>query len=163
MLIEESVLVGEPARERGNRPFHELIAASEGRQVRLIKLPLADTYLNNGRRVARKGPADFMGLCRSNLRLIVFNTAESGNRWSLPLDERSLPEWQRRVLMDYGDDGAVAGLLVAATHQQVQMAFWVPWNALVQPAPMMTWTDDRIHELGPLTELINFGTIPGVR
>lgn len=64
--------------------------------------------------------------------------------------------------MHYGTAGGVAGLLAAATHRQLQLAFWLPWNALLRPVAEMKWTDDRLLEMGPLSDVLDFSRIPGV-
>ena len=144
------------------RPLVELIAEGDGRQVRLTKLPWAVGYRVNGRRVSCRGPADFMGLCLRTRRLILFDIIESRSRWRLSLDEASLSQSQRQVLLSYGQDGAIAGLMAAARHKQLQMIFWVPWNALIRPEPMLRWTDERIVELGSLDQPVDFSRVPGV-
>jgi len=144
------------------RSVEELVTASSERQVCLTKLPGAVRFASNGRRSSAKGPADFMGICRANRRLIVFDTAECRHRHRLLLDESVLPNLQRQVLVHYGMAGGVAGLLAAATHRQLQLAFWLPWNALIRPIGDVRWTDDRLIEIGPLSDVLDFSRIPGV-
>jgi hypothetical protein len=142
--------------------IEELVIASAGREVCLTKLPGAVRFASNGRRSRGKGPADFMGICRANRRLIVFDTAECRHRHRLLLGESVLPASQRQVLVHYGTAGGVAGLLAAATHRQLHLAFWLPWNALIRPIDDIGWTDDRLIEIGPLSDLLDFSLIPGV-
>jgi hypothetical protein len=162
-LAKETLEVSpSPALAAGSRAVEELVIASSGPDVWLTKLPGAVRFASNGRRGEGKGPADFMGICRANRRLIVFDTAECRHRHRLLLDESSLPPMQRQVLVNYGMAGGVAGLLAAATHRQLHLAFWLPWNALLRPAADIRWTDDRIIEIGPLSEVLDFSRIPGV-
>lgn len=142
--------------------LEDVIATSGTPHVRLTKLPTATVYRVNGRRAFCRGPADFMGLCLMSRRLILFDACEASGRRRLILDERSLPEMQRQILLSYGRDGAVAGLLAAARHPQLQMIFWVPWPALIDPPCQLSWTDDRLIELGPLDGHVDFSPIPGV-
>jgi hypothetical protein len=142
--------------------LEELVIASSGREVWLTRLPEALRFAGNGRRCRGKGPADFMGICRGNRRLIVFDTVECRHRHRLILGQSALPEAQRQVLLHYGNIGGVAGLLAAATHRQLQLAFWLPWNALVRPIEDIGWTDDRLIEIGPLSDLLDFSCIPNV-
>jgi hypothetical protein len=144
------------------RPVEELVIASSGPVVWLTRLPGELRFASNGRRSRGKGPADFMGICRANRRLIVFDTAECRHCHRLLLDESALPTSQRQVLVHYGMAGGVAGLLAAATHRQLRLAFWLPWNALLRPMPSMGWTDDRLVEIGPLCDVLDFSQIPGV-
>jgi hypothetical protein len=147
---------------RSSRPVGELVLASSGRDVWLTRLPGLAGFTCKGRRTSGKGPADFMGMCRANRRLIVFDAAECRHRHRLILDESALPAAQRQVLLHYGTAGGVAGLLAAATHRQLHLAFWLPWNALLRPMADLSWTDDRLIEIGPLSDALDFSRIPGV-
>jgi hypothetical protein len=149
-------------RRGAGAAVEELVIASSGREVWLTKLPGAVRFASNGRRCNGKGPADFMGICRANRRLIVFDAVECRHRHRLLLDESVLPATQRQVLLHYGTAGGVAGLLAAAMHRQLQLAFWLPWNALLRPMADMRWTDDRLVEIGPLSDVLDFSRIPGV-
>jgi hypothetical protein len=144
------------------RSVEELVIASAGRDVSLTKLPGAVRFARNGRRRSGKGPADFMGICRANRRLIVFDATECRHRHRLILDGSTFPDLQRQVLVHYGMAGGVAGLLAAATHRHLHLAFWLPWNALLRPSASIGWTDDRLIEIGPLSDVLDFSKVPGV-
>jgi hypothetical protein len=38
----------------------------------------------------------------------------------------------------------------------------LPWNALLRPIADIGWTDDRLIEIGPLSDVLDFSRIPGV-
>ena len=71
---------------------------------------------------------------------------------------------RRRSALCVGD-GALSGLVAAATHPDLEIVLWVPWTVLdCEPvqAASFDWLDPRLVDLGPVEGPLDFRQVPGV-
>lgn len=131
----------------------ETVVLASQTLIRATKVPNGVKYLRGGRTVPTKGPVDFFGICRRTKRLVLFDAKQCDLAQRFPVGNTDhLPPHQRDLLITYGREGAIAGLLIEAT--RLRRYFWLYWESLVSCPPSYQWNDgDHLHDLGPTTHL----------
>jgi penicillin-binding protein-related factor A (putative recombinase) len=130
------------------RHLEKLIDLSNGRGVQLERMGLMVQYLPGGKSIVKKGPVDYGGTVIGSGRAIWFDAKMCESPTRFPLNnEDHLPRHQKDFLTRQGQAGAISGLLIEASHSDLGMIFWLPWQAVRSLAdPSMTW--EAVTHLG---------------
>lgn len=170
----QAKLFGTAARGNRGKALEQAVLASAGRWMRIRKMGAEAKWLGSkeefdpkaGKMVKRpiitqkKGPVDYIGTIRGG-RGIHFDTKQCDlvTRFDVG-NEDHFPTHQRRHLIDHGEFGAVAGLLVEST--SLKRFYWLDWRSLLTPDKSMPWHDGRLLYLGDSFHAIRFDLIPGI-
>ncbi len=147
-----------PAAPSHWKSFEKLIELSN-RYVVVRKMGAEAKFIGGGKSIVTKGPVDFWGVCRGGTdfyvrgQAIVFDAKSSREERRLSLADDHFRLHQRQELRILGEEGAIAGLLVEATHETQRMVRWLPWNR-IDEAPSIAWDDPRWIEVCGMDEPI---------
>lgn len=143
--------------QQGGRVTQAYLLTCIARHVRLLRLPdCGGSYKRN--RVSgspelrhQKMPCDFAGTVRSGpLRGTAFyaDAKRCAIKTGFDVHNRStVKPHQREELELQGDAGAIAGLIVEATHPEVAGVYWIDWR-LLKERSRLAWSDPRVIRLG---------------
>jgi hypothetical protein len=106
------------------------------------------------------GPVDYVGEVCGTGRSICFDAKQSNEAAGFPLDK--VKRHQLDYLAKHGRAGAIAGILVAATHDGVGAYLWLDWED-IPPALSggVKWESDSWVEAGRWGQVINWSPIIG--
>lgn len=151
------------------RALETTIIASQGRFIRVRKMTAgviwkrsAAAKLGGSPVIPIKGPVDYVGTVCGIGRSICFDgkMCKLANYFPVGKRDHFTPE-QRDYLIEQGQAGAIAGLLIEAT--ALKKFFWLAWDNLPpQHVSSIQWTDERLIYLGDTFHIIRFDRIPGV-
>jgi hypothetical protein len=146
---------------RGHR-LESTVIASQGGVILVDKMPTGGRF-HRGAPQLIKGPVDYVGEVCGSGRAIMFDAKECALQNRFPVGDRNLvKEHQRLFLIRHGGAGAIAGLLVEATHTEVAAFYWLDWRELLKNEASIQWDDPRMTRLGSSKFSINFRMVPGV-
>lgn len=141
------------------RPLETTVIASQGRFIRVRKMSAATRWLRGGKQIVMKGPVDYVGTVCKVGRSICFDAKMCDLAQSFPIGNREhFPAHQRDYLIEQGEAGAVAGLLIEAT--AIRKLLWLNWNHLRNDLrKSILWTDPNFFFLGDTLHTIRFGDL----
>jgi penicillin-binding protein-related factor A (putative recombinase) len=144
------------------RGLEAVVIASQMSVIAIEKMPTGAKYIGGEWRPIAS-PVDYVGTVCGRGLAIVFDAKQCLLSVSFNVGNRDhFPEHQRQFLMRQRDAGAIAGVLVEATHPKVAAYFWLDAIHLRQQIPSIRWDDPMFVRLGPSNRIINFRNVPGV-
>lgn len=130
------------------KTLETLVLNSPG--LTIVKVPNGIRYIGGGRKIAEKSPCDFFGVTDSG-RAVVFDAKECGSDTRFPVGDKTHVEpHQIKQIVQFGEKGAVAGLLVM--RMKTDSLYWIGWKRLIDVPPSFEWDDMRF--------LCSVGSIP---
>jgi len=139
------------------RNLETAIIASQRNLIRVEKMPLGFKYIAGGKTVPQRGPVDYVGTVVGSGRAITFDAKQCDQATRFPVgNDTHFPEHQRQFLIRQGEAGAIAGLLVEATHEKVRQYLWLDWRHLLTREASVKWDDPRWVRCGDTGLLVDF-------
>jgi hypothetical protein len=131
------------------------VIASQGRHIRVDKMPQAARRLPGGRVVCVKGPCDFYGTVIGTGRAIYFDAKVCHLKSRFGIGDRShVPAHQLAHIIRHGEAGALSGLLVEST--ALGRFLWWDWSHVSYADKSIPWSDSRWVDLGDTAHAIRF-------
>jgi hypothetical protein len=149
-----------PQRSRANWCGLERLIEMGSPLVSVRKMNAEAIRIPGGKVIAKRGPCDFWGVVVGSGRAIVLDAKSCDQATRFPIGNVThFPDHQRRELVLAGRSGAVAGLLVAGTHEKVAALYWISWQDAQTRDKSIPWTDPRMQRIGALWSPIRWERI----
>jgi hypothetical protein len=150
-----------PAQASSGGRFEKLVELSAARQCYVMPLPpIGAKRIGGGKLIPMKMPFDRIVIRRGSGRAICFDCKSCHLAKSFPVGNKDhVPDHQIMELIRAGSDGVIAGLLIEASHVDLQMVFWLPWKHLMSRPASIPWDDERLIAIGSRDDLIDFDRI----
>lgn len=147
------------AGHRGKN-LEAVIIASQGSIVRLHKHDTCGRWIKRAFRPI-KSPVDFIGCLRApGARAVYLDAKECDLQYRFPVgNEDHFSTYQREFLQLFGASGAIAGLLIEATHPEIRAYFWLSWRHLFTAEASIAWSDGRMVCIGSNLDLVKFQNV----
>ena len=115
---------------------------SRGPVLRLDKFPTSSKRIAGGKIIQLKSPVDFIGEVFGSGRAVHLDCkqCDSPNRFPIGNVDH-FPAHQREWLIRHGTAGAIAGLVVEATHENQGKFYWMDWRAMHWNTASITWAE----------------------
>lgn len=137
--------------------FTRLVELSAQRSIFLVPLPPVGGKFVGREMIRQPMPCDHIGWFKATGQVICWDDKSCAVKSGFAIgNENIVKPHQRRFLIDAGRNGAISGLLVQATHMDVQLVVWLPWRLLETHERVIHWDDPRLVLLGPTNEAIEF-------
>lgn len=130
------------------------VVASQAGVIRLERFRSGQRFVRGGRTVGQPVPCDFIGTVVGAGRAIWFDAKSCDRPSSFNAAASHVRPHQRLALCNQGECGAVAGLLVEATHPELAAFYWLPWWQLATNETCYAW--GALIEVGPSVLAVNF-------
>lgn len=143
--------------------FTRLVELSANQAIFLAPLPPVGGRYVNHEMIRQPMPCDHIGWFKRDGRPICWDDKSCSVKSGFPIgNDNIVKPHQRRFLIDAGRNCAISGLLVEATHTDVQVVVWVPWTVLATTDRVAHWDDRRLLVMGPTNERIDFNMLKEV-
>lgn len=128
--------------------------------VYLERIPSGAKWIGPSKFINVPSPCDYIGVMGG--KCLAFDAKQCKLKTNFPVGNRDhFPLHQRRMLVNFGEAGAVAGLMVE--HVDAGRLLWMPWQLILLDEASMKWEDPRWLAIGPSNELIDWRKIAEVR
>lgn len=149
------------------RGLESTVIASQRNIIQVEKTSAGMQWVRRGAQtiaIPIKGPVDFVGVVCGTGRAICFDAKQCALKGGFPIGNKKLiPKHQREYLIRQGNAGAIAGLLVEASHPSQQAFYWLGWRFVLHHECSVPWKADGVWVwLGDTKHAIKFENIPGV-
>ena len=137
--------------------FTRLVEMSAQGTIFLTPLPTVGGRFVGREMIRQPMPCDHIGWFKRDGQPICWDDKSCAVKSGFAIgNDNIVKPHQRRFLIDAGQNGAVSGLLVEATHPTVQQVVWMPWRLLATRETVIHWGDERLIVMGPTNKAIDF-------